>query len=176
MAKKNEINVVVELTEKDFLYYNFFNSLKMIIGFIVYATVFLLLLSKMGYYGEQSSFVDVVKPLFMFLLFLGFYVGFVYIKSKGTYGKYEMIRAPHKYSISKNTIKVSTATGAADLKMNELYQVIETKKMLMIYSTRGRAHLITVNSFEDKSSYNRLKDMFRESVTKKKLKFKKVKK
>lgn len=177
MAKKNEINVDVTLSEKDYLYFNMFNSLKMMIGFVVYATVFLFLLSKMGYYGKTSGIAELmtylIKPLSMFILFMGCYVGFIYYKSKRTYAKHPMVRQTHHYKITKNLIDVKTDSGEAKVKMDQLFQVMETKKMIIVYSARSRAHLITRSSFTSESAYAQMKELLRDSVPKKKLKLKK---
>ncbi len=57
------------------------NGIKMVQAFIVYAVVFLFVLTKMGYYGEVSDVSALMaylsRPLIMFLLFLAVYVGFI---------------------------------------------------------------------------------------------------
>lgn len=177
MAKKNVINVDVVLSEKDYLHFNMINSMKMIIGFVVYAVVFLFVISRSGFYGEISDAGELAgnlaKPLIMFLLFMAFYVGFIYYKSQKAFAKYPMIRQPHHYQLNKNTIIVKTDNGEAKVKMDQVHQIVETKKMFIVYSSKSRAHLITKSSFANESSYIVMKELFRESVVKKKLKLKK---
>ncbi len=54
-----------------------------------------------------------------------------------------------------------------------MYQVNESKQMVIVYSTRSHAHLILKSSFKDQDEVSRLKAMLKEVVPKKKYKMRK---
>ncbi len=115
MAKKDVFSADVTLTEKDYLHFNMINGIKMVQAFIVYAVVFLFVLTKMGYYGEVSDVSALMaylsRPLIMFLLFLAVYVGFIVYRSKSTYHKFPMIQKRHSYQLNNKQMVVKTENG-----------------------------------------------------------------
>lgn len=177
MAKKQAMTVNVTLSEKDYLSFNINNSMKMIQAFIVYAVVFLFVLTKMGYYGDVSDGAELMgylsKPLTMFVLFLGAYVGYIVYRAKSAYKKYPMIQQKHTYKLNKGQMFVATDNGEAKIKWDQVYRVIESREMFVVYSTRSHAHLITKKSFDSEENILEFRELLREAVPKKKLKIKK---
>lgn len=177
MAAKDTVNLEVSLSKKDYLHFNLMNSMKMVNAFVVYAVVFLFALTKMGYYGESSSFNSLasylVKPVSMFVFFLVAYLLFVVYKSQTSYEKYPAIQKLHNYQLNTKQMYVKTENGEAKVLWDNIYLVKETKQMIIIYSSRAHAHVLTKSSFKCEDDISRLKEILKESIIKKKLKLKK---
>ena len=163
------INVDVNTTKKDYYAFQLYHSYRFawIYAFIFIMDVALLvaLLSQWQKTGEVNSFLA-------FVLAIGI-VAFVYIVANNIIrmvktAKLEDSKPVFHYTFTKGTMHCDADGNGFDLAWSQLYKVIETKKMFLVYVNKEAALIVP------KSSFNSNEDIeaFRENILFKPGKFK----
>lgn len=75
----------------------------------------------------------------MFLLYLP---AALYLRSKASLARSEVLRAPLHFTVDENGFTVSQAEACAELPWKQIYKMVATKSNVLVYSSRINAYVI----------------------------------
>ena len=155
------INVDVNTTKKDYYNFQMYHSYRFA---WIYALIFIMDISLLVVLLTEWNKTGKFNPLLAFILAAGI-VAFVYIVTNNIIRMTKTARLEDKkpvfhYTFTKGNMHCEADGNSFDLAWSQIYKVIETKKMFLVYVNKEAALIVP------KVSFNSQDDIvaFRESI------------
>ncbi len=142
------IKLNIQLTENDYIKFNYWYSRVTLLAFNVSYSILITLLVILTFLVPKNAPINILLIVILIGFLMYFYAA-IYFRSKKIFASDAFLHREQAYEITPDAITVSSERSHAIIKWDEIYQFIESKEYLYIFIAKNKAFLLPKRVIDD---------------------------